>query len=194
MAKPMSYILFLSTLCYITHAQTVSDCPLWGPVYPVPAHAHESRIVAKAIRKLEDNLNNALDRGILGSSNASFHLEVFSADHVLFNYSYAAIEIKDSLTTGVLNRDTVFRIGSVSKFVAVYTFLAAAGFGYINDPVTNWVPELASSSVVGDNNVDHVQWHDITIGALAGHQAGLFKDCIYVQTQSSSKILKSSAR
>ncbi|KAM0549507.1 hypothetical protein ACHAPJ_009323 [Fusarium lateritium] len=177
MFKSMSYILLLSTLCYIAQAQTTSDCPLWGPVYPVPVHAHKSPIVAKAISKLEDNLKNALERGVLGSSNASFHLEVFSADHVLFSYSYAAPEIDDSLTTGVLNRDTVFRIGSVSKFVAVYTFLAAAGFEYLNDPVTKWVPELAASPVVSDSNVDHVQWHDITIGALAGHQAGLFKDC-----------------
>ncbi|KAF4963135.1 hypothetical protein FSARC_8848 [Fusarium sarcochroum] len=176
MIKLITYALFPFTACHPAQAQMSPDCPLWGPVYPVPVHVHKSPIIAEAIGRLEDHLNKALDQGTLGPSNASFHLEVFSADHILFNYSYAAPEIEDSLTKGILDRDTVFRIGSVSKFVAVYTFLAAACFEYLNDPVTRWVPELAASPVVSDNNVDQVQWHDITLGALAGHQAGLFKD------------------
>ncbi|KAJ4169751.1 hypothetical protein NW754_005899 [Fusarium falciforme] len=175
-SKTPRLVLGLLTLLSLSEAQTAHDCPLWGPIYPAPTNVLKSTIVTKAIDNLKQSLDVALSNGTLGAANASFHLEVFSTDQHLLNYSYAAPQIKDSLTAGVLSRDTVFRIGSVSKLVAVYTLLAATGMEYINDPVTKWVPELASASVPDDSAVDAVRWQDITIGALAGHQAGLLKD------------------
>ncbi|WAO88762.1 Beta-lactamase domain-containing protein [Fusarium falciforme] len=175
-SKTPRLVLGLLTLLSLSEAQTAHDCPLWGPIYPAPTNVLKSTIVTKAIDNLKQSLDVALSNGTLGAANASFHLEVFSTDQHLLNYSYAAPQIKDSLTAGVLNRDTVFRIGSVSKLVAVYTLLAATGMEYINDPVTKWVPELAAASVPDDRAVDAVRWQDITIGALAGHQAGLLKD------------------
>ncbi|RSL55278.1 hypothetical protein CEP53_007163 [Fusarium sp. AF-6] len=174
--KTQRLVLGLLTFLGSSQAQTAHDCPLWGPIYPAPTNVLNSTTLTKAIANLEQSLDSALNNKTLGAANASFHLEVFSTDQLLLNYSYAAPQIKDSLTAGVLNRDTVFRIGSVSKLVAVYTLLAATGMEYINDPVTKWIPELAAAPVPDDGDVDAVRWQDITIGALAGHQAGLLKD------------------
>ncbi|RSL85883.1 hypothetical protein CEP51_003100 [Fusarium floridanum] len=174
--KTQRLALGLLTFLDLSQAQTAHDCPLWGPIYPAPANVLNSTTVTRAIANLKESLDAALSNETLGAANASFHLEVFSTDQLLLNYSYAAPQIKDSLTAGVLNRDTIFRIGSVSKLVAVYTLLAATGMEYINDPVTKWVPELAAAPVPDDGAVDVVRWQDITIGALAGHQAGLLKD------------------
>lgn len=176
--KTPRLILGFLTLLSLSQAQTAHDCPLWGPIYPSPTNVLKSPIVTKAIDNLTQSLDAALSTGTLGAANASFHLEVFSTDQLLLNCSYAAPQIKDTLTAGVLNRDTIFRIGSVSKLVAVYTLLAATGMEYINDPVTRWVPELAAAPVPDDSAVDAARWQDITIGALAGHQAGLLKDCM----------------
>jgi CubicO group peptidase (beta-lactamase class C family) len=176
-AKAMLLILGTSALAGISQAQSVPDCPLSGAIYPAPAHVLESTIITKAVRSLKDNLNQALADGTLSAANASFHLEVFSADQLLLEYSYAAPDINSSLTAGVLNKDTIFRIRSVSKFIEVYTLLAATGFKYINDPITKWVPELAAAFFANDSAINKVRWHDITVGALAGHQAGLLKDC-----------------
>ncbi|RSL55093.1 hypothetical protein CEP54_009529 [Fusarium duplospermum] len=174
--KTERLILGLLAFFGLSQAQTAHDCPLWGPVYPTPTNVLNSTTVTKAIANLSESLDAALTSKTLGAANASFHLEVFSTDQLLLNYSYAAPQIKASLTAGVLNRDTVFRIGSVSKLVTVYALLAATGMEYINDPVTKWVPELAAASVPDDGAVDVVRWQDITIGALAGPQAGLLKD------------------
>ncbi|KAM0436598.1 hypothetical protein ACHAPT_002306 [Fusarium lateritium] len=174
--KTARLALGVLTFLDLSHAQAAHDCPLWGPVYPAPTNVLHSSIVNKTIGTLKQNFKAALSDGTLGAANASFHLEVFLTDQVLLSYSYAAPQIKDSLTAGVLNRDTIFRIGSVSKLVAVYTLLAATGMEYINDPVTKWVPELAAAPVPDDGDINAVRWQDITIGALAGHQAGLLKD------------------
>lgn len=171
-------VLGLLAFLSLSEAQTAHDCPLWGPIYPAPTNVLGSTIVTKAIDNLKESLDAALNTGTLGAANASFHLEVFSTDQLLLNYSYAAPQIKDSLTAGVLTRDTIFRIGSVSKLLVVYTLLAATGMEYINDPVTKWVPELAAAPVPDDGAIDAVRWQDITIWALAGHQAGLLKDCM----------------
>jgi hypothetical protein len=62
----------------------------------------------------------------------------------------------------------------VSKFLTVYLLVLETGYKFINDPVTAWVPELAAAHF--GNHVETVQWSEVTIGALAGHVAGLLKD------------------
>ncbi|KAF5013005.1 hypothetical protein FDECE_952 [Fusarium decemcellulare] len=175
-ARAALLALSASTLLSTSQAQNAPNCPLWGPIYPALKNVLESETVTTAIGTLKDNLEAALNNGTLGLANSSFHLEVFSADQNLLNYSYAAPQINDSLTAGVLNRDTVFRIGSIAKLVTVYALLAATGLDHINDPITKWVPELAAAPVPNDGAVTEVRWQDVTIGALAGHQAGLLKD------------------
>ncbi len=151
------------------------NCFFLGPVYPAPTDVlSKSAAVPQAINTLKINLNAALKNGTLGAANTSFHISVFSTEEVILDFSYAAPGANGSLTTGVLDRDTVFRIGSVSKLLTVYALLAAVGLSHMNDPVTKWIPELDSAN--SRSSVNGVRWSDVTIGALAGQMAGLSRD------------------
>jgi CubicO group peptidase (beta-lactamase class C family) len=173
MARVATSALAISILIGESLAQTAPNCPLWGPVYPAPVNVLKSTIVPKAASALKESLESALKNGTLGASNSSFHLSVFSTDSVLLDFSFAAPGA--GLTSGVLDRNTIFRTGSLGKFLTVYALLIATGMRYINDPVTKWVPELTAADDGSDVNV--VRWQEITIGALASHMAGLTKEC-----------------
>lgn len=167
----------ISRLLGGTHAQTGPDSPLGGPVYPPPINVLKCSAVSRAVDTLKQTLDAAVGNGTIADPNASFHISVFSADDVVFDYNHAALGQNDSLKSGILDRNTIFRIGSISKLLSVYTLLAATGMSYINDPVTKWVPELAATPVPDDGDVNTVRWKDVTIGALASHMAGVLKDC-----------------
>ena len=171
--------IFLSTVLSLTSmslAQTAPDCPLWGPVYPRPAgDTLNSTTIAQTASSLKDALDSVTNNTILTAYNTSFHLSVFSANQVLFEYNHLYPGMNDSLTSGVLNRHTIFRIGSVSKLLTVYALLAATGTSYLDDPVTKWVPELAAARF--ENHVTTTPWQRVSIKALAGHLAGVTKDC-----------------
>ncbi|KAL9570375.1 hypothetical protein ACKAV7_005486 [Fusarium commune] len=88
-----------------------------------------------------------LDRnGTLEGFNTTFYIQAFSASDTLFQHGYVPPSMKGFLTSGSLNEDTVFRVGSVSKLLTVYTLLAEVGMKRMNDPVTKWVPELAHAA------------------------------------------------
>jgi CubicO group peptidase (beta-lactamase class C family) len=177
MVRAVIYALASSVLIRASRAQTAPNCPLWGPVYPPPSKVLKTNAVPKAISRLRDSLEAALKSGTLGSANTSFHLSVFSTDDVLVDFSYAAPGA--GLTLGSLDRNTIFRTGSLGKVLTVYTLLAATGMRYINDPVTKWVPELAAAE--SGSEVSTVRWQEMTIGALASHMAGLTKDGLSFQ-------------
>jgi len=172
MVRAVMSVLASSALIGSSLAQTAPDCPLWGPVYPAPVNVLKTIAVPNAVSALKESLGAALESGALGSANTSFHLSVFSSDDLLVDFSYASPGA--DLTLGVLDRNTIFRTGSLSKFLTVYVLLIATGMRYINDPITKWVPELAAAE--SGSEVSVVRWQEITIGALASHMAGLSKD------------------
>ena len=80
-----------------------------------------------------------------------------------------------------VNKDSVFRIASVSKVFSVWTFLMEVGDDHFGDPITRYVPELlavANDSVSGAiyDDIDHVRWDEVTLGQLASHLAGIPRD------------------
>ncbi|KAJ4305180.1 hypothetical protein N0V90_000711 [Kalmusia sp. IMI 367209] len=165
-------LIILAVLFVTSFAQNASNCPLGGPIYPVPVSPlTKSLSVPRAISNLQYALDAVLKDSTINSSKVSFHVTVFSANDILFDYSHVALRQNHSLTTNRLNRNTIFRIGSVSKFVTIYALLAATGTKHLNDPVTKWVPELAQMGY--EDDVSSVQWQEVTIGALAGHMAGV---------------------
>ena len=169
------------------HSQVAADCPLWGPAYPKPSNPAKTSTVKHAISAVREGLAGIIKNPTFHAANTSFHLSIFSAEDTLLDYSYAAPGQEDSLQSGVLNKDTIFRIGSVSKLLSVYTLLAATGNKYMNDPITKWVPELADAYEPEEGDLTHVRWCDITIGALGSHMAGLQKDGMF----DSSAVMKS---
>jgi hypothetical protein len=171
----MLLLLVILTVIEISCSQISPNCPLSGPIYPAPIDAlHKSSSVPNAIRTFNDSIHSALQNGTLSAANISCQVEVFSTDGNLFDFSYTSLGANASLTSGTLDRNTVFRTGSIGKLLAVYSLLAADGLDHINDPVTKWVPELAVQKF--ENDIDTPRWEDISIKALASHLAGV-RDC-----------------
>lgn len=72
--------------------------------------------------------------------------------------------------------DTVYRVGSISKLLFLYTFLVEAGHDYWHRPITAFVPELVEAAEACSAEADPLtcpDWDEITLGALASHLAGL---------------------
>ncbi len=88
----------------------------------------------------------------------------------------------NSTGTKIIDSNTIYRIGSISKVYTVLAVLRLRDKINWDDPVTKYVPEL---NQIADNHggpVNHlttVQWKHITIGALAGQLSGLGRDCKY---------------
>lgn len=72
--------------------------------------------------------------------------------------------------------ETVYRVGSISKLLFLYTFLVEVGHAHWHRPITDFVPELAEAAESCSAESDPLtcpDWHEITLGALASHLAGL---------------------
>lgn len=167
-----------SLLAPISRAQLSPNCPILGPVFPAPVNVlQESTVVPEALRTFQHALEKAIDEDTeLWSNSTSFYLSVFSRDSQLINYAYEAPNIGDALTSGTLDKDTLFRIASVSKLVTIYAALVEVGLERMNDPITKWVPELSLVPNRNSDTIVQVKWEEITLGALASHMAGITRD------------------
>ncbi|KAF2137390.1 uncharacterized protein K452DRAFT_208381, partial [Aplosporella prunicola CBS 121167] len=154
-------------------------CPYQGPLFPPPRNPLSTSAIQGAqesfAAQLEDALNGADE---LGSSlllnETFFSISVFSSTSSLFTYHHVAApsEVADEgLTSKTLDGDSIYRIGSVSKLLTLYTLLVAQGDVDWNQPITKFVPELSDGET--DDELRSIQWEDVTIGALATHLAGI---------------------
>ncbi|KAK2933492.1 Beta-lactamase/transpeptidase-like [Fusarium oxysporum f. sp. vasinfectum] len=168
--------LGLATIPQQANAQE-TPCPLLGAIFPPVQHPLKSSAFSDTIAQLNATFNELERNGTLEGFNTTFYIQAFSASDTLFQHGYVPPSMKGFLTSGSLNEDTVFRVGSVSKLLTVYTLLAEVGMKRMNDPVTKWVPELAHAA--GKNKGDptrKVQWDEVTIGQLSGHLAGISRN------------------
>ncbi|KAI8625425.1 beta-lactamase/transpeptidase-like protein [Xylariaceae sp. FL1651] len=179
---PIAVLAIITLLAFpsLSDAQYGPNCPILGAVFLAPKDVlKESEIIPNALSNLQDTLQKIVENATLfDKANTSFHLNLFSEDDNLLSFGHAGTNLTESaLPAGTLNEDTIFRIGSISKLVTVYALLAEVGMDRMRDAVTTWVPELANVANTGSKNVvGQVGWEDVTIGALASHQAGLDRD------------------
>jgi CubicO group peptidase (beta-lactamase class C family) len=176
-------ILFCSLLCCpVTRAN--SPCPLFGPDVPPPVLSSSSH----AFGLIKRNLTSAIQKVLVGfaasghnANTTSFSVDVWSAhDEIpLFTFHYSAPALTNP-AEGVATVDStkIYRIGSISKLLTVYTFLVQVGDSSFNLPITKYVPELAENGAHWETTkeVDDVDWSSITVGALASQMAGIFRD------------------
>jgi CubicO group peptidase (beta-lactamase class C family) len=154
------------------------DCPVLGPAYPALANpTASSPFFEVAKTQFEDGIVKAFSTGSLSNQTSIFSVQVFSAhaDTPIYEYHYVADGAASALTGKSLNNATLYRIGSISKILGVYSILATLSDSHWNDLVTDLVPELAGCQSPDD--VDHVQWSEITLGALASQLSGIGRDC-----------------
>ncbi|KPA36893.1 hypothetical protein FLAG1_10309 [Fusarium langsethiae] len=124
------------------------ECPILGPVLPSGFDLSKSKVVQEVKSNFPATIESILSSGIINEAHTSFAINVFSTatNESLYSYYHAAEALDDTLSTGKLDDETVFRIGSVSKLYTAYALLANSGFDVVNRPVTEILPELAAGS------------------------------------------------
>jgi len=148
-----SAFLLLGTLYHLAaHAQPI--WPLIGPDFPPPQTLSSSKTFQSTLSNLTQLLQQAISigntsYGPFDSANTSYSIELFSTyeSTPLFTTHFTS-PTAETYQYGVksIDSNTVFRIGSLTKLITVYTFLIEAGDARFNDPVANYVPELLQAA------------------------------------------------
>ncbi|KAI9741723.1 MAG: hypothetical protein M1834_000108 [Cirrosporium novae-zelandiae] len=179
----MAIIFFLFFSLMLCLSRAYEDCPILGPVFPPP-----SDFTSEHLQDAFSNLTEALDQALsTGNSthgkvynNTAFAIQFLSINDAtpLFQYYYTPKSMStNSYGVSKVDGDSIFRIGSVSKLLLVYTLLLEVGETYWDQPVTNFVPELQAHIAKSRTDlIDYTSWDQISLGALAGHLAGVTRD------------------
>ncbi|KAK1535157.1 uncharacterized protein CCOS01_03909 [Colletotrichum costaricense] len=162
----------------------LSNCPLLGPAYPLP-DLHKSQVIKDTKESFAKLIKDVISTGEtefgkINTATASFSIGVFSAnsDEFLYEYHHQGTELNGTITGGSLDSDTLYRIGSVTKLLTVYTILVKLGPKYWNEPITNFIPELADAPV--GHRAHRTQWSEVTLGGLASHMSGIARNNHFV--------------
>ena len=188
---PTLSLSILSILIPITIATTpylsTQECPLLGPAFSTDFNLTSTTAFDTATQQFPHTIQSLLATQKI-TNTTSFTISVFSptTNTSLYTYTHTATNpvLNETITTGSITGETIFRIGSVSKLFTVYAILIAGGGGVqvFERPVVDYLPELrwnASSNGKLDG-LRNVRWEEVTIGALASQQAGIgnFRKCI----------------
>jgi hypothetical protein len=161
------------------------NCPMFGREFPFPQNLDKDPVFMSALQNLT-GVVAAYDASVAGTSNEfSYSLQIYSTNpgpEILWERFHTASNLPSFDSPGVttVDRDSVYRLGSVTKVYTVFSFLAQDGDRHFNDPITKYVPELAAISEAQRQSTDPltvVDWEDVTIGALASQMAGIVRDC-----------------
>jgi CubicO group peptidase (beta-lactamase class C family) len=155
-------------------AKTYHYPPL-GPVLPAPTHPGISRDVKNAIEALTEDLKSVTDK--LNSTAVSIGVTYIHEGKPFLNFHHRLANL-DPRGVKVVDDDSVYRIGSVSKAYTVLGALLLKG-AKMNDPVTEYLPELRDlKTQQSENNaITTVDWDKILLLALASHMGGIGADC-----------------
>jgi CubicO group peptidase (beta-lactamase class C family) len=100
----------------------------------------------------------------------------------MINFHYTP-PTKDDRGAQMIDEKPIYRIGSVPKVFAV---LAARQRSEINfdDPVTKYLQKLLESP---KNELDYIDWQEVTVAALAAHLGGVGADSMFMCINGSGK-------
>jgi CubicO group peptidase (beta-lactamase class C family) len=173
-----SWLSIFSALAALTeHGKVPSGAGLAGPAFPAPRFLRGSESLRSAVSAFQSSIASS---AIIQANETAWAVAVFSTadEEPLYEKYYTP---KYDVGVPEVNKDSVFRLASVSKVFSVWSFLIEVGDERFNDPITRYVPELVSMSntsatgVVYDD-IDQVRWNEVTLGQLASHLAGILRD------------------
>lgn len=172
-------LLIAASLSLLSHTiaqdfRPTAECPLLGPAFSSDFDLSKTDAFAEAKAAFPDVIDALFEAGTVSSNTSSFVIDVYSAvtNTSIYTYTHEATEPAMNETfPAELNDESIFRIGSVSKLFTVYAILAhARGLDVLSHPVTQYLPELEGNA--GKDSLNRIVWEDVTVGALASHQAG----------------------
>lgn len=150
-----------------------AECPLLGPMFPYDFDMLEYRSMQNAISSFPKAIESLFTSGALHRAQTTFSVDVFSTvtNQSIYQYHHAAPGLNGTLSSGKLNDETIYRIGSVSKLYTAYSILASHGsLDILDHPVTDYVPELSGNQ--GSDPLERIVYEDVTVGALMAQQGG----------------------
>lgn len=161
------------------------NCPLLGPEFPPPRNLSAHPIWQSALTDLSALYDYLDTSNTTGLASLSYSIQVFSTNPgppLLWERHRTARDLPaDTLGVKQVDGDTVYRLGSVSKVIAVLTWLAESGDVFWRQPITKFLPELARfagrTKAKDFDPLRETAWDDVTIEALAAQVGGLQRDC-----------------
>lgn len=178
--KPSATLL--GALCAPTKSSQVPPgAALAGPALPAPTTLQGSDSLTSANTAFEKSIAVS---PVVQANETAWAVAVFSThdDEPLYERYFTP---DYNISVAQVDRDSIFRIASVSKVFSVWSFLIEVGDEHFNDPIIRYVPELAAvSNTLGGtvvyDDIDTVRWEEVTLGQLASHLAGIPRDCEYL--------------
>lgn len=181
----MDFVLFslLAVLVGLARTQTsdavLYPCPFQGLTYPRPTNIADASAITAAIQNTTTYVEEALGGGLVDNKSTAFSLTGFSTsdpDAVPFyTYHHTAPAIANgSFGVRQVDSETVYRLGSISKVITVYTLLVADGFKHFQSSISQFLPRLSGH---GTEAITTTDWDDITLQSLASHMGGIGTEC-----------------
>ncbi|KAI3336136.1 putative penicillin-binding protein [Ustulina deusta] len=160
---------------------------LLGPIYQPPTALLTSSVVDAWGSGLTARLNHVLqsghsDFGDFEANTSSISITIVSTKDdegtPFFDFHHSSPFLNHSAGgTNQVTKNSIYRIGSISKLITAYTLLVGYGWQSWDHAVTRYVPELrgAASSDHRDP-IDDVSWDRVTIGTLTSQLSGIGRD------------------
>ncbi|GIZ48896.1 hypothetical protein CKM354_001193900 [Cercospora kikuchii] len=163
---------FLATATALDEKNDLKICPIKGQQFPFPTRLSEEAVFKNATKIIEDHFKANLTMSPYNET--TFSLGLFSVDEseLIFEYSHTDEAVQNSTQgTRSADSDSIYRIASISKVLTVYLWMIKAGDRRWNDPITEYIPELAQ---LDRSQYDYAvpDWDEITVGDLASYLSG----------------------
>ncbi|KAI2629983.1 beta-lactamase/transpeptidase-like protein [Hypoxylon sp. NC1633] len=151
-------------------------CPPLGPVLPAPTKPATHESVQQAIRSITSVFQNIT--ADLDSTGISIAVKSIHESGPLLELHHTPTTLNPN-GTRIINSETIYRLGSISKIFAVLSVLQQDHVK-LDDHVADYVPELLHLKGETDevNDVTTVRWKDVTLGSLASHMSGVGADLV----------------
>lgn len=167
---------------------------LLGPTYSSPFGLAQNPLIKTIGASLSSTLFETLkqdhgDFAHLDSDPSSVSITALSSNDgentPFFDFHFSSPN--QNVTAGgtrKVTKDSIYRIGSISKLFTVYLLLLQLGWTCWDDGVTRYLPELKRAATSLDDNtadrvIDFVDWGQVSIGSLASQLSGIGRDCKY---------------
>ena len=178
-------LYIVTVVCQSTASPLFYPCPFLGSSYAKPTNLVDDLTIKAAAKNTTAVLLDALATGLLDNQTTAFSLTAFSTSDKDSTPFYTFHQTPPALAEAPIGvkhvtSDTVYRLGSLSKVMTVYTLLVADGFKHFQDPISTFIPGLLKHSPnlhASEDPITSTDWEDITLQALASHMGGIGVEC-----------------
>ncbi|KAI2470189.1 beta-lactamase/transpeptidase-like protein [Annulohypoxylon bovei var. microspora] len=174
--NPLTKVFVALAAGNVALAALNGHCPPLGPVLPAPTNPAAHEPVQLAIRNVADAFQNITAE--LNTTGISIAVKSIHEASPLLELHHTPALLNPN-GTSVIDSQTVYRLGSISKIFAVLSILQQNQVK-MDDLITKYVPELLELKGETDeiSDITTVRWNEVTLGALASHMSGIGTDLV----------------